>query len=133
MHHLIGKALATTGATALALVTAGSPAAAVTPQGTPPETSNSHLTIPISGQCDGVPVTLVAGDSDHAAAQVTSGGPGHLLPVSFTFVFADGSEFTDVVSPHNTRPTVTCEMAGVGPDNAPVTVEVVAVWQRVGR
>jgi len=133
MHHLIGKAVATTGVGALALMLGTPAAVAATPQGTPPETSNSHLTIPISGQCDGVPLTLVAGDSDHAAAQVTSGGSGHLLPVSFTFVFADGSQFTDVVLPHPTRPTVTCELAGVGPEGAPVTVDVVAVWQRVGK
>jgi hypothetical protein len=101
--------------------------------GTPPDTSNSHLTNSISGECDGLPVTFVAGDSDHAAAQITSGGTGHLLPVSFTFIFADGSQFTDVVAPHNTRPTVTCEMGGVGPEGSPVTVDVVAVWQHVGR
>jgi hypothetical protein len=136
VHHFIRNALTVTGlaAGALALATAGGPfASAASPMGTPPDTSNSHLTISISGECDGLPVTFVAGDSDHAAAQITSGGTGHLLPVSFTFIFADGSQFTDVVAPHNTRPTVTCEMGGVGPEGSPVTVDVVAVWQQVGR
>jgi len=105
---------------------------AVEAQGTPPPNSDSHLTIPITGECAGRPVTLVAGDSDHAAAQITNGGTGHLLPVSFTFIYADGSQFTDVVAPHNPRPTVSCELGGVGPDGSPVQVDVTAVWQQVG-
>lgn len=108
-------------------------AAAAEPHGAPPANSNSHLTVPISGQCAGQPVTVVAGDSEHAAAQVIDGGTGHLLPVSFTFTYADGSRFTEIVAPHNTLPTVDCEMGGVGLDGAPVTVDLVVVWQQVGR
>jgi hypothetical protein len=122
-----------TAAVALALATAIGPyASAATPHGTPPDNSNSHLNIPISGDCGGVPVTVVAGDSDHATAQIVSGGDGHLLPVSFTFIFADGSQFTDLVAPHNTLPTIGCEMGGVGPTGSPVTVDLVAVWQATG-
>jgi hypothetical protein len=112
-----------------AAIAVAAPALAAAPQGTPPDTSHSHLTIPITGECAGQSVTVVAGDSDHAAAQIISGGTGHLIPVSFTFVYADGTQSTTVVHPHLDRPTVTCDFGGVGPAGSPVEVEVTAVWQ----
>ena len=137
MRNIVRRTKATTVAalTTLAIAAAAAPsrALAAEPHGSPPANSNSHLTIPISGECAGLPVTVVAGDSEHAAAQVITGGTGHLLPVSFTFVYPDGSTATELVAPHNTLPTVTCHMGGVGPDGAPVAVDLTVVWQQVGR
>ena len=136
MHNTIRRTTAAaataTAAIAIAAGTAPVTAQAATPRGTPPANSNSHLTIQINGECTGQAVTVVAGDSEHAAAQVISGGVGHLLPVSFTFIYADGSQFTELVARHNTQPTVTCHMGGVGPDGAPVAVDLTVVWQQVG-
>jgi hypothetical protein len=128
MSHQIRRALIAV-AIGTAAIAVAAPALAATPQGTPPATSHSHLTIPITGECAGQPVTVVAGDSDHAVAQIVSGGTGHLIPVSFTFLYADGTQSTTVVNPHPNRPTVTCDFGGVGPAGSPVEVRVTAIWQ----
>lgn len=97
-----------------ALTTVAAPAYAV---GAPSPNSNSHLNIQIPVTCDGDQLVVVAGDSDHAAAQIVSGGTGHLIPVSMTFTAPDGSTYFDRIGAHPQQATVTCtgtDMSGAG-------------------
>ncbi|GAA4484978.1 hypothetical protein [Microbacterium panaciterrae] len=97
-----------------ALVAVATPAYAV---GSPSSNSSSHLNIQIPVDCAGEQLLVVAGDNGHAAAQIVSGGTGHLIPVSMTFIAPDGSVFVDQLAAHPQQDTVTCsgtDMSGQG-------------------
>lgn len=110
------------GGLAAALCTAPAAARAAN---TPSPNSNSHLNIRIPVTCDGAPYLVVAGDSPHAAAQIVSGGTGHLIPVSLTFTAPDGSTFVDRAAAHPQQNTITC--TGTDLSGSGMTVTIVAV------
>ncbi len=93
--------------------------------GQPATNSNSHLNIRIPVTCDGEQLTVVAGDSAHAVAQIVDGGTGHLIPVSMTFTMPDGTSETEQLGRHPHQPTVTCAGTDVG--GSGMTITIVAV------
>lgn len=108
-----------------ALTTLAGPVTAAHASGTPAPNSNSHLGIQIPVTCDGEQLLVVAGDSAHAAAQIVSGGRGHLIPVSITFTAPDGSTVVDQGAAHPQQTTVTCN--GTDESGSGMTVTIVAV------